>query len=341
VRLLIHTRFHPNVGGIETAASILAHEWITAGVSVTVITDVGCDPSKKGKFPFPVHHRPSAEDCLRLLRKHDVFVHFNVSLRALWPLLFVRRPFVVSHQGFYVVNLVEDRDWREKLKLIIARRASANIAASEAIRQRIGGAGIVIPNPFDAEIFREKPNHGRSRDLVFVGRLVSDKGADLLLQALRHLGGRGIKSHLTIIGDGPERLKLERLAHQLDLHLQVRFIGAKSQREVAEELRIHKVLVVPSVWNEPFGVVALEGIASGCLVVGSSGGGLPEAIGPCGVTFPNGDAVALAGKIEELLTNDQLVVELLSHADEHLAKHHPTRVAEQYLEVIRDAACLK
>jgi glycogen(starch) synthase len=121
----------------------------------------------------------------------------------------------------------------------------------------------------------------------------------------------------------------------------VRFTGAKSQREVAERLRCHKILVIPSLWNEPFGVVALEGIACGCVIVGSNGGGLPEAIGPCGLTFPNGDAGALAQKIEQLLFDDKLAAELRAHADEHLAKHHPKRVANQYLQIIRDATCLK
>jgi glycosyltransferase involved in cell wall biosynthesis len=341
MRILIHGRFYPSIGGIETVVSILAREWVKAAVDLAVVTDVPYDPDQQREFPFPVYHRPPPSRFLRLLRAHDVFIHFNVSLRALWPLLVVRRPFVASHHGFYVVDVAGHRDWREKFKLTVARCASGNIAVSEAVQRDIGVPCVVIPNPFDAEVFYDRGNQARPSDVVFVGRLVSDKGADLLLKALALLARRGIQPQVTIIGDGPERAALERLVRELDLNSQVRFTGAKSQKEVAEELRRHRILVIASLWKEPFGIVALEGIACGCAVIGSSGGGLAEAIGPCGVTFPNGDVDALAQRIEQLLSNDKMVAELLSHAHRHLARHHPQGVAQQYLQVIRDATCLK
>ena len=68
MRLLIHSRFYPNVGGIETVASILAHEWTAAGVDVSVITDVPACPEEKKVFPFPVYHRPGPRLFLRLVR---------------------------------------------------------------------------------------------------------------------------------------------------------------------------------------------------------------------------------------------------------------------------------
>jgi glycosyltransferase involved in cell wall biosynthesis len=335
MRLLVNSRFHPSVGGVETVASILAHEWTAAGVSVSVVTDVSCSKEQGVVFPFPVYHRPKAGVFLRLLHQHDIFLHFNVSLRALWPWLIVPRPLIVSHQSCYFVNRAGDRDWRENLKLWFAQRAAANIAASHAIAGKTGISCNIIPNPFDSTLFHCNGLGVRSRELVFVGRLVSDKGADLLLKALRILKGRRLQPQLTVIGDGPERPRLDELVHELNLEGQVSFSGIKTQREVAELLREHHVLVVPSLWEEPFGVVALEGIASGCVVVGAEGGGLPEAIGPCGLTFPNGDANALAKKLEQLLMNDQLARTLSSQTEDHLAKHHASRVAKQYLEVIR------
>jgi glycosyltransferase involved in cell wall biosynthesis len=339
LRLLIHSRFHPSVGGIETVASLLANEWTRTGESVTVVTDVRNDPATKAKFAFPVRHRPRASEWLHLLRTHDALIHFNISLRALWPLLLIRRPFVAVHHGFYIVDRSGRRDWRENLKLWIAKRATKNIAVSGAVAREIGIPCVVISNPYDPFSFVTEPGRARSRELIFVGRLVSDKGVDILLKALAMVRERGLHPVLTIVGDGPEREPLEKLVLELRLKEQVTFSGTQSQREVADLLRQHAILVVPSVIDEGFGIVALEGIAAGCAVIGSNGGGLPEAIGPCGVTFPNGDAVALAEKIQELLTNRATLTELLANAREHLEKHHPTRVGEQYMTVIREALC--
>ena len=100
-------------------------------------------------------------------------------------------------------------------------------------------------------------------------------------------------------------------------------------------LQEHKILVIPSRYDEPFGVVALEGIACGCVAVGSVGGGLPEAIGPCGLTFPNGDAAALAQALEQLLRQPNEQRRLVANAPQHLAKFHPATIAEAYLALFR------
>ena len=102
-------------------------------------------------------------------------------------------------------------------------------------------------------------------------------------------------------------------------------------------LRRHRIVVVPSLWAEPFGMVALEGLASGCVIIGSDQGGLPEAIGPCGLTFPNGDVNALAEKIEMALADRRIASYLLDGVEPHLAKHRPAFVAGRYLDVMRSA----
>jgi len=337
VRLLIHTRFYPSAGGIETVASLVAHAWARSNVSVSIVTDVLPPGVNETAFPFAVHYRPSGPKFLRLVWTHDVFVHFNISLRALWPLLLVRRPLVAVHHGCYVINRAGQRDWREQLKLQIARRAATNIAASHTIARAVGIDCDVIPNPYDPSLFYDGGEKLRSRELIFVGRLVSDKGVGMFLDSLQILKQHFLRPSVTIVGDGPERIALEAAVRRLDLGEQVTFTGAKTQREVADLLRRHKILVVPSLWEEPFGVVALEGIASGCLVVGSQGGGLPEAIGPCGLTFQNGDVQGLAEKLELGLRDRSLADKLQSQAAQHLERHHPDGVAARYLTVIQKA----
>jgi glycosyltransferase involved in cell wall biosynthesis len=161
--------------------------------------------------------------------------------------------------------------------------------------------------------------------------LVSDKGAGMLLDALR-LMNRQLQ--LTIVGDGPERPALEKQVIDLQLQAQVKFPGSRQGEELADLLRQHEILVVPSLWQEPFGIVALEGIACGCVVIGSAGGGLSEAIGPCGVTFPNGDARALADAIARLLDDSAERHRLRQNASAHLARFTPRWVAAVYLETM-------
>ena len=99
-------------------------------------------------------------------------------------------------------------------------------------------------------------------------------------------------------------------------------------------LNAHQILVIPSRWQEPFGIVALEGIACGCVVVGSEGGGLKEAIGDCGPTFPNGDVQALTQTLVELLTNTGKLSTYRANAASHLSHHTSKAVAKAYLQVL-------
>ena len=96
-------------------------------------------------------------------------------------------------------------------------------------------------------------------------------------------------------------------------------------------------MVVPSVWEEPFGIVALEGLACGCVPVVTRSGGLPDAVGACGVVVPKNDAPGLADELGRLVADEPARRRLLAHAPEHLARHTRDRVARRYLEVIEQA----
>jgi glycosyltransferase involved in cell wall biosynthesis len=171
----------------------------------------------------------------------------------------------------------------------------------------------------------------RDRDLIFIGRLVPEKGADLLLAAVASLACEGLKMRTTIVGDGPMRPALEATACQMALSDCVHFTGTLQGDALRRILNRHEILVIPSRWNEPFGIVALEGIASGCVAVGSSGGGLSEAIGGCGLVFQSGDVRALAGALRKLIESDSCRRRLRDNAAPHLEAHKPAVVAERYL----------
>ncbi|HWS99661.1 MAG TPA: glycosyltransferase family 4 protein [Pyrinomonadaceae bacterium] len=337
MKILIYSpAFHPGVGGIETLVQTLAREFAREGHEVKVVSLTPAASADDEEFPFEVVRGPGRLRLLRLVRWCEVYFQPNVSLRGLWPLAFAPRPWVVSHNNWYARpggRLI----WRDRLKHLLARKATG-ISVSRAVAAHVAGApSVVIPNAYREDVFRLRPSVERNVEMVFVGRLVSDKGADLLLDALAQLKTRGLAPRLTIVGGGPEQEALRRQAEELGVADRVRFAGVRRGEELAQLLNAHRVMVVPSRWDEPFGIVALEGIACGCAVVGSEGGGLPDAIGPCGVTFPNNDAAALARALDDLLTNDAKLASLRAGADAHLARHRPREVARAYLKVFEQA----
>jgi len=322
--LLGSHHFFPSTGGIETVSNLLAREFVAQGHEVRVITQTSGD----GDFPFAIIRQPGALELTRHVRWCDVFLQNNISLRTLWPLLFVRRPLFIAHQT-WITNPDGSSGWRHSLKRFVLRY-STSFAISGAIAESLPVPSIRVGNPYDDRIFKDGGG-SRTGELIFVGRLVSDKGAALLLEALKLLK---TKPRLTIVGDGPERAILEKQTVDLQLQSQVEFAGSRHGEALADLLRRHQILVVPSLWQEPFGIVALEGIACGCVAVGSGGGGLGEAIGPCGVTFPNRDVPALADAMTRILNNPMGRERLRQNAPAHLARFTPRHVAAVYLETM-------
>jgi glycogen(starch) synthase len=323
--------FFPSTGGIETTTALLAGEFVKLGHEVRVVTQT----KGESDFPFPVIRCPGAIELCRQVQWCDVFLQNNISLRTLWPLLFFRRPLFITHQT-WITDTQGRVHWQHRLKLFVLRFARS-FAISQAIAQQLPTPSRTIGNPYDDEIFKEFQSVDRANTLVFVGRLVSDKGLDVLIDALAVLRESGVKTHLTVVGEGPERARLEKQIAELELQSWVEFVGRQSGLQLAQTLNRHKILVVPSRWREPFGVVALEAIACGCVVVGSEQGGLPEAINSCGMTFPNGDARALADILAALLQNPAQYDGLRRNASSHLARFAKRHVANLYLETINNA----
>jgi len=266
--------FDPSVGGLETVSKILAGKVAGAGNEVHVITQTPGDEIAGANYR--ITRRPSISELNKLLRWSDLFFQNNISLRSLIPALLLRKKVLVVHQT-WLVDTHGQLTWNNRLKRALLPRVT-NITISAAIADQISGHSFVIGNPYDETTFRLLPSVARDKSLIFVGRLVSDKGVDLLLRALKRLQSENLRPDLTIVGSGPEQQKLQELTRELALDRQVTFAGQKQGAELAEVLNQHQVLVAPSRWAEPFGVVALEGIACGCVVVGSEKGGLKEAI---------------------------------------------------------------
>jgi glycosyltransferase involved in cell wall biosynthesis len=329
MRIVLQSRaYWPHLGGIETVARLLVEEFVGLGHSVVVITQTPGTTADAG--PVTVLRCAPWRRQLAELEAADVVLMFGTSLRFLPLAVLQRCPTVVSHHGWY-------DGWRPAavLKRCI-NRFTRNVAPSAAVARALAASATVIPNPYDDELFHLRPEIERSGELVFVGRLVSDKGVLLLIEALGLLARDGVRPSLTVIGSGPEAERCRQQAVALGVERQIAWAGSLQGEALAAALARHRVLVIPSLWHEPFGVVALEGLASGCALVGSAGGGLPEAMGSGARSFPNGDVAALAAALRAAL--GEMPVPRSADVEAHLRQHARRAVAQRFLEVLETAA---
>lgn len=158
--------------------------------------------------------------------------------------------------------------------------------------------------------------------LLFMGRLVAAKGAAWLLRATARAR---VPFGLAVAGQGPEAAPLERLARELGLADRVRMLGWCDPSVAAEWRARCRAVVVPSLWHEPAGLVAIEAAASGRAVIASRVGGLPEylAEGRSGLLVPPGDEEALAQAMDAL-ASDAGQAERLGRGGLALVQRHHT-----------------
>jgi glycosyltransferase involved in cell wall biosynthesis len=325
------TVFAPSVGGIERVVELLCRHLAARGHEVRLATTTPGDPETDHGWPFAVLRRPGPRRFWALLRWCDLHLQANVSLKHAWPRLVAPARFVYQHHNVY------QRDdgtlaLPDRLKRRLARR-TPGIANSRYTAAALGCAH-VVGNPYDDATFRtEVPWDERPGELVFLGRLVSQKGADVLIRALDRLRRAGRTPRLTVIGDGPDRAPLARLAAATGVAPQVTFTGNLQGEALVRALNRHRVFVAPSRYEEPFGVVALEALACGCVPVVSERGGFTDAVGRHGVTFPNGDDGALAARLDDLLADPAAARAHLEGVAAHLARFRAEAVAARYLEL--------
>ncbi len=194
--------------------------------------------------------------------------------------------------------------WRRQRML---RRLRGAIAGSEGAAALIRGAvpnlPVAIIPQFGVPVPPE-PAHALHEGLAigYVGRLVPEKGLDTLLQALAET--RSERWHLTVIGDGPDRERLERLSTELRLAARIRWSGTLPPEALPKIWPELDVLVLPShalaTWAEPSAHVVAEAMAHEVAVVGTNAGATPEMIGDAGIVVPAGDPGTLAAALRRL-----------------------------------------
>lgn len=156
-----------------------------------------------------------------------------------------------------------------------------------------------LPNPLLSASVPTDATGREANTFLFFGRLSSEKGVDTLLETWALLGK---EQKLWIVGDGPERKKLERLTREKNMMDRVSFLGALYGTELEILKRRVQAVIIPSVWYENFPYTVIESLQSGCVVLATERGGMTERIihGVNGFLFPASDSHALKDLIEKL-----------------------------------------
>src|ERR1700733_930666 len=204
------------------------------------------------------------------------------------------------------------------LRRWLCRRVSVNLCITNHVAQRIElpRSQVVyygIPESLTTEIESAPKQITPTSPLSigFLGRLVEEKGVPTLIAAMHTLRDKKDRVRLIIIGDGPQRPILEAMAREQNgFQPGISFSGSLQGEKLFAALANVDVLVMPSVNEEPAGLVVMEQLIRGCPVIVSDHGGGPELAGDAGLNFPPGNAAVLAACIRQLADDPSLLREL-------------------------------
>lgn len=269
-------RFYPLVGGLERVTMAWAHAMHEQGHDITVLTTTAWNGAEIAEYS--VRRNASVGEQIRMMKAADAVLCMNISLKALPLLIRAGKPLLVSHHTLLTDGRYKFQ-MRQQLKRWICNRfAKLNICCSAFVAKPLKNT-VVVHSPYNADLFYNKHVPRAAGSLLFVGRLVSDKGVHVLLRAFAKAKAMyDGPLTLKICGDGPEKGALHQFVLQQGLQDSVLFSGSVSQEQAAQLMNTHQLLLVPSL-VEPFGTVVPEGLACGCSVICSNTGGLPEAAG--------------------------------------------------------------
>jgi glycosyltransferase involved in cell wall biosynthesis len=222
-----------------------------------------------------------------------------------------------------------------------SRRAAALKAAdlvisySSSVDRHLAANGLarreLIPIPVTIAA-QSGSGHEHRRRVVFAGRLVREKGVDVLIRAAREVDGEFV-----ICGDGRLLEAMRRLAVRHGVADRVTFKGWLDPEQLAAELAGASVVVMPSRWPEPFGLVGIEALAAGRPVIASGTGGIVDWLddGVNGLCVTPGDAQDLARALNELLA-DPVRQQAMGHAGREMVdtrftpERHTTAILNAY-----------
>ncbi len=349
--------FHPCYIGIQRANNSVP----VPGDSIFVLRDESIPERARRRLFLHLGWEPRFYRELRNRAPELVHAHFALDAAAALPLVpRLKIPLIVTLHG-YDVTASED-SFRHgflgpiylKRKQELFRRASLFICISEFIRQKAIEAGFpesklrVHYIGIDREFFHPLAQPRDPNLVIFVGRLIEQKGCRYLIEAMKIVQQKCAGAKLIVIGDGPARREFTSLAEESAISCQ--FVGAQPPEVVRDWLGRARVFCCPSITGmngaqEGLGTVFTEAQAMGVPVVSSHIGGIPEAVrdGETGLLAPECDSKSLAQHILRYLSDDAFwrasSYRAVEWTKQRFDLQEQTRQLENiYQEVIDDAA---
>ncbi len=251
------------------------------------------------------------------------------------------------HQGWVDKH---PQSYIHRIETWMARRADHVITCSHYMRGHVADVYeideqrvTVIPNGIDPadlqpvgdlDELRARFAAPSERLVLLVGRLVYEKGFQLALDAMPQVIRRAGRVRFLVAGSGTHEAELRKQARRLGLMRHGTFMGWIGDDALHSLYRIADLCVVPSIY-EPFGLVALEAMASGCPCIVADTGGLREVVpnADVGLRFRSRDPRALAAMMQRVLTDDGLRDRLVAEASAHVLRFDWAQIAEQTAQV--------
>lgn len=342
---------------------------------VTVVTQTPAEGFNDASLPFRVLRQPALPKLWREIQAADLVHLAGPALAPLLLSLLARKPLAIEHHGFQTICptgqlLIEptgvpcpghfmagrhleclrcrsDANWPASWKLwfltfvrrFLCSQVACNIMPTAFLARALQLPHMrVIPHGVEArDSFRPSADTGGTPTIVFQGRLVSTKGIRVLLEAAHTLRCQHRLFELIIVGDGPERTKLQELAQQMELASYIRFTGRLAVTEMESILAAARAVVVPSLGGEVFGLVVAENMSRGLPIVASDLGAFTEVLSDAGLSFRVGDANDLVRQLAKLLDDSGTASQLGECAKRRIFEVYPReRMIHDHAQLYRD-----
>lgn len=355
--------FPPEVGGMESHVHFLCRGLVERGHDVSVVTSHSVprtpahetiDGIRVWRTWFPARNPAgwamyalASIPRLREVARGAHILHAQ-DIASVAPCAAVRTrtraSMVATFHSSHFLRRAARPAWRPALAWMV-RAPEKSLAASQEIASVAEGLapGVrveALPNGVDTDIFRpvsSGPPTGSRRRLVVPRRLFSKNGVEYLVRAVPLITAR-VDAETMIVGDGPERAKLQALASELGVADRIRFLGARPHREMPALLSSAELAVFPSLM-EATSVAALEAMACELPVAASRVGGLPEIVnGDVGALFEPADPQSLADAVVTLLKDPELRARGRRGRERVVARWSNDHLVERHLQIYRELA---